>query len=170
MDTGAWWACVCGRKGNVRSIRAFAQLNPAILIHAQHVHGGSAHGRSPGDFTIAFDEMIFPVIQARMIQAGDFFASRIDSGEVDPFAQIAVVTGEREIVRGVFSAMPPGNDMFDVKGERFLVLMYLAILATVFRASPDQLTQPVVHQAALALASALRALAWRMPMSVLACT
>ena len=114
--------------------------------------------------------MILPIIESRMEQASYLAGFWIEAGKVHAFVQIAVVASEREIIRRIFSSMLTGNDVLDMKGQRLLVLPQLAIFAGVFCASPDELTQPVVHQAAFARASALRALAWRIPMTVLPCT
>jgi hypothetical protein len=103
------------RAGTTSLLRAFAQLHSAILIHPQHAHCGSAHGRSPSDFSIAVDKVIFPIVQPWMIQARYFSISWINAGKIYPFAQIAMMTGERQIIRYVFATVPPGNNVFDVK-------------------------------------------------------
>ena len=105
-----------------------------------------------------------------MIQACQFPVSRIEGGKIGALVKVTVMTGKREIVRDILSAMLARSDVFNVERQQLLALMHLTILAAIFRASPNQLTQAIVHQAALALASTLRALAWRIPITVLACT
>lgn len=139
--------------------RALTQLLPAVFIHAQQIHRGPANGRQADDFTVAIFEMVFPIIEPRMEQARHFPVSRIEAGKVHPLVQVAVMTRDRQIIGKVLAAVTPGNDVLDVKRKRLLVLTDLAILAAVFRPSPDQLTQAIVHQAAFAFAMALRALA-----------
>ena len=92
-----------------------------------------------------------------MKQTRQLFSLGIKAGKVRAFVQIAVMTGEREIIRRIFAAVLSRNDVFDVKSERFEILMQPAILATIFRAVPDGLSQPGVHQ--LALDKTRRALA-----------
>ena len=60
-----------------------------------------------------------------------------------------MMTGQREIFPRIFAAMLPRNDMLDVKQQRFGILRQAAILAIIFRALPDELSQPCVHQFAL---------------------
>jgi len=50
-----------------------------------------------------------------MIQARYFSISRIDAGEIYTFAQIAMMTRERQIVRHILATVPPGNNVFDMK-------------------------------------------------------
>ena len=59
------------------------------------------------------------------------------------------MTGQREIFRRILSAVLTWDDVFNVKGQWFLILPQPAILATIFRALPDDLAQLGVHQAAL---------------------
>ena len=112
--------------------------------------------------------MIAPIVKARVKQARQFFVFWIQPGEVRAFVQIAVMTGEREIFRRIFSAVLSRRDVFDVKKKRLKFLPQPAILATIFRTLPDELAQLRVHQAVLERMR--RALAWRIPMSVLAWT
>ncbi len=101
-----------------------------------------------------------------MEQARKLFGFRIETGEVRAFVRITVMTGKCEVFSGILPAVLSRDDVFDVKPERLEVLMKPAILAAAFRALPDGLAQPGVHQPAFARAR--RALACRMPMSVLA--
>ena len=64
--------------------------------------------------------------------------------------------------------MPARDDVFNVERQGFLALPQSTILAIVFRALPDQLAQLRVDQAALERMR--RALACKIPMSVLAWT
>ena len=110
--------------------------------------------------------MFTPIVKARMKKPRELFGFRVKAGKVWAFVEIAVVTGEREVFRRVFAAVLTRNDVFDVKPQRLEILMQSAILAAIFRALPDGLSQPGVHQ--FALARRRRALACKMPMSVLA--
>ncbi len=59
--------------------------------------------------------MLTPIVKSRMKQARQFFRFGIKPGKICPFVQIAVMTGQREIFRGIFSAVLSWNDVFDVK-------------------------------------------------------
>src|ERR1039457_6313943 len=93
--------------------------------------------------------MFIPIIQARMKQARQLFGLWVQAGKVCALVQIAVMTGEREIIRRIFAAVLPRNDVFDVKAQQLEILTQSAILATIFRALPDELSQLGGHQLAL---------------------
>ena len=95
-------------------------------------------------------EMFAPIIQSRMKQARQCLGLRIKSGKIRAFVQIAVVTGEREVFRRVFSSVLARSDVFDVERQRLLFLPQPAILTTILRALPDLLAQSGVHQPAFA--------------------
>ena len=80
------------------------------------------------------------------------------------------MTRERQVFRRVLASVLARRDVFDVKWQRLLFLPQPAILATTRRALPDRLAQLGVHQAGFACVSTRRALAWRIPINVLACT
>lgn len=102
-----------------------------------------------------------------MKQAGEFARLRIDARKVRAFVEIAMMTGERQILRRVIPFVLPRHDMFDVKPQWFLRLGQAAILAAILGTFADELAKPCIHQC-LACARIRRALAWRIPMSVLA--
>lgn len=81
--------------------------------------------------------MIFPIIQAWMKQAGQFFCFRIQTREVWPFVKIAMMAGERQVFRRVLSAVLTWDDVFDVERQRFASLCKATIFASVFGAPPD---------------------------------
>ena len=84
-----------------------------------------------------------------MKKSHQLFGLWIEAGKVRALVQIAVMTGEREIIRRIFPAMLSRDDMFDVKSQRLEILMQPAILTMIFRALPDELSQPGVHQFAV---------------------
>ena len=104
-------------------------------------------------------KVVTPIVKSWMKQACQFSSSRIDSREIWPFVQVAMVTGKRQIIGEVFPTVLPRDDVFNVKWQRLLFFAQMAIFTATFRSPSDQLAQPRVHQAAFARASALRALA-----------
>ena len=125
-----------------------------------------ADGGQAGYFPVAIGKMFVPIIQARVKQARQFFRLGIKARKICSLVQIAMMAGQREIFRRIFSAMLSGNNVLDVKPQRLKILMQPAILTTILCALPDGLTQAGIHQPALA--KMRRALACRIPMSVLA--
>ena len=59
--------------------------------------------------------MFTPIVQSRMKQTRQFSSFGIKPGKICPFVQVAVMTGQREIGRRIFSAVLARNDVFDVK-------------------------------------------------------
>ena len=112
--------------------------------------------------------MILLIIEPRMKQSRQLSGFGVQPRQICAFVQIAVMAGQRKIFRRVFSSMPARDDVFNVERQGFLALPQSTILAIVFRALPDQLAQLRVDQAALERMR--RALACKIPMSVLAWT
>ena len=79
-------------------------------------------------------EVLIPTLLARMEQLRDERGFRIKAGKVRPIVKIA---GERQIPQIVRPAVCFGDDVFDVEdGQRRVVLMQLAVFATVARPFP----------------------------------
>jgi hypothetical protein len=77
-----------------------------------------------------------------------------------PLVQVVLVAGQRQVVRGVPAPVLLGNDVFDVEGEkRVVVLVQPAVFAAVGRPATHQFSRGLVHQEAEV--SWARALAWR---------
>ena len=129
---------------------ASTQLQPPIFIHPQQTRRRSADCGQSDNLTTAPREMFIPIIQSRMKQARQCPGLRIKPGKIRAFVQIAVVTGEREVFRRVFSSMLARSDVFDVERQQLLFLPQPAILTTIPRALPDLLAQSGVHQPAFA--------------------
>jgi len=127
----------------------------------------SCRWRYAGDFTATMREMFVPIIQSRMKQARQCPGLRIKPGKIRAFVQIAVVTGEREVFRRVFSSMLARSDVFDVERQQLLFLPQPAILTTIPRALPDLLAQSgVINRPSQGCGG----FGLKNPMSVLACT
>lgn len=70
-----------------------------------------------------------------MEQFRNFVRLRIDTRQVRTLVQIAIDAGESKIVEAVGPAVNPWNDVFDVKGGQWrIILMQTTILASVSRA------------------------------------
>ena len=112
-------------------------------------------------------EVFLPIIRPRMKQAREFAGLRVYARKVCAFMEIAVMTGERQILQRVFAFVLARHDVFDVKLQWLLRLGETAILTAILGTFADELAKPCIHQC-LACASTRRALAWRIPMRVLA--
>lgn len=94
-----------------------------------------------------------------MKQARQFARLRVQPGEVWAFLEITVVARQSQVCLRVFSSMLPGNNVFNVKRQRFPLLRQPSILTVAAGPLPHPLAQPRVHQLAFAWASTRRALA-----------
>jgi len=59
--------------------------------------------------------MFVPIIKSRMKQTRQFSSFGIKPGKICAFMQVAVMAGQREIFRRIFSTVLSWNDVFDVK-------------------------------------------------------
>lgn len=65
----------------------------------------------------------------------------VDACEVAPFSQVAPMTGQREIVRFVRSAVLFRNNVLDVVRHRTVVLAQLAILTPISGPPPHEIAR-----------------------------
>lgn len=104
-----------------------------------------------------------------MKQQRDMSGFGIDACQITRFGQIAVDTGECEVVLGVGAAMFFRNDVFELQWNQWgLILVQLAILAPMVGSFPDVAFRFGVHHADCD--RSFRTLAWRMAMNLLAFT
>ncbi len=85
-----------------------------------------------------------------MKQARQFARLRVQAGEVWAFLEITVMARQGQVRLRVFPAMLPGNNVFNVKRQRFPLLRQPAILTVTTGPFPHPLAQPRVHQLAFA--------------------
>ena len=62
--------------------------------------------------------MIVPLVASRMEEFGDFACLRIDPSQVRAFVQVAVNTGERQVIEVVAAPMYLRNYVFDVQDSK----------------------------------------------------
>lgn len=60
--------------------------------------------------------MFSPAVAPRVKERHEVAAGEIHTCKIRAFAEIAAMTGQREVVLVVASPMLPGNDVFDVVG------------------------------------------------------
>ena len=71
-----------------------------------------------------------------MKERSDLSGLRIDTGQIRTFLQVAVPTGEREIVKLRRATVLPGDNVFDVERTAEGRLRDTTILATIAGATP----------------------------------
>ena len=87
------------------------------------------------------------MLPAGVEQFGQVAGRGIKSSQVRSLVQIAVDARQGEVFRIVAPAVDPGNDVLDVEGgERGIVLVKLAVLATVAGAFAHLGSAPRVHR------------------------
>jgi hypothetical protein len=84
-----------------------SQFPSSVLIHSEKLHGRARDNCYTNDLSITQPEVFFPIIQPRMKQAREFAGLWVDAGKVRAFVEIAVMTGERQILGRVFSFVLP---------------------------------------------------------------
>ena len=89
--------------------------------------------------------MVEPPIAARMEQAHNFAGVRINPRQIWAFAQIAVRTGESEIVCIVIPTMLARSHMLHVEAQFGKFLRKPAVLAVLARPHTDKLAQLDIH-------------------------
>jgi hypothetical protein len=127
-------------------------------------------GQSDGNDAIV-SQVFLPPVAARMEESHDLIRHRINSGQVRPFVEVAMMTRKREVRRIVGATVLPGDNVFDVKRhEREVRLSEPAILAALSCSLADELANRGVRHAEGLLARKTRALRCKIPMTWIACT
>ena len=83
----------------------------------------------------------------------------VNARKIGAFMQIAMVTGQRQILRRVFSSMLASNHVLYMKDQRLSVLSQSAIFAKMIGTIADKLAERRVHQPAPVCSRMRRALA-----------
>jgi hypothetical protein len=90
--------------------------------------------------------MFAPDIPTWMEQRNDCACIGIDTRQVWPCVGVATITGEREVVWIITSAMLLGHNMLDVKGNRWRRFLWNATVFTGVTSTPsDELSRARIH-------------------------
>ena len=140
------------------------QSQPGSSIHVQHSGGDTPDHRPSNNHRAIKPEVLFPRLGARVEQTDNRAGVQVNAGQITPLIGVASVTGEREVGEVVGAAVFSRNDVFNVEGGEWqLVLVQPTVLAASSRPFPNLPASHRVHQVvADALRTAL-ALAWRIP-------
>jgi hypothetical protein len=87
-----------------------------VRVHIQHSNCGSANIALADDKVAAPFKVLCPPVTPGMEQGCDGLGCRINPREVSAFVQIAINTGQGEIVEGIATAVLAGNDVLYMKG------------------------------------------------------
>src|ERR1035437_1381177 len=127
------------------------QLQPAGRVDFEHLDGRTPHGRQANQREAVPSKVIAPAIPARMKQPHNLARVGVNPGEVGALVQVAVETGQSQVLLLVSTPMLPGDDVLDMKpADRLVLLAQTAILATVAGPIPHPLAQRGVHHPACA--------------------
>lgn len=86
------------------------QLNAFVCIHLKHPRGGPAHRRFACDARSVTNEMFRPLILAWIKQPHDVGCVRVASGEIRALVKVALLTGQRQILKIVRAAVFARDD------------------------------------------------------------
>ena len=90
--------------------------------------------------------MLFPTLVARMKQVRDLAGLRIYAREIGPLVQIAVNSGEGQVLQAIRSPVDFWHNVLDMQGgQGRIVLMQLAILAPVAGPFPHPRSGLQIH-------------------------
>src|SRR5262249_10883039 len=88
-------------------------------------------------------EMLCPPVPSRVKKWNRLHRFRIDTRQIRTLFQVAVPTGEREIVKLRRTTVLLGDNMFDVERTAERRLWDVTILATMAGATPYPVRQPI---------------------------
>jgi hypothetical protein len=125
----------------------FANTSTFRVIHLQQRHCRSTYRCSPNDVLFLVSKMVKPPIVARMEQAHYFTGVRINPRQVWALAEIAVRTGESEIICIVIPTVLARNNVLFVEAQFGKFLRGPAVLTVLARPHADKLAQLYIHQA-----------------------
>lgn len=115
------------------------------IVHLQQRYGCAARRSQPQHVGVLIEEMIEPRIAAGIEQDYDFPASRINRGQVRTLLEIAVRTGQREVMGIICSTVLSRDDVLYVKTQFGKFLRHAAVFTTLASSRADELTQLRVH-------------------------
>jgi len=122
-----------------------AECNSPVSVHVQDIRGRPAD-RSQAANNAAFDgEMLVPGVRSWIEQPSELGTRRVQSGEVWAFVEVAVPTGECQVVRLIAATVGPSHNVFDLETVRVVPLGKPAILAPLSCTVPNGKDRLVVH-------------------------
>lgn len=108
-------------------------------VYVQNGNGSSAARCQSNQAGTIPSKMPRPPLTARVKQHYDAIGFNVSTAQIARLGQIAIVTGPREALRFVGTAVFLGKDMLDVEGkQRQVVFMETAVLAAPVGACSDQ--------------------------------
>lgn len=127
-----------------------AKVELIVRVHVQDLDGRPTDGGSTGDVDSLESKVILPSLLARVESFGDGAGERVNARQVGAFVEVTVDAREAEIGFVIGAAVLARADVLDVQGgERRVILMQVAILATVGRPLAHEGSRRLRHKAAL---------------------
>ena len=106
-------------------------------------------------------KMLGPFVPPRMEKPHDPVGLRLDARQVGAFHQVAIGTGQGQVLRIVSATMLARDDVLDMKAQFGKLLREVAVLAKTAGPAPNQRAQRRVHQAAFGCCRNARASAFK---------
>jgi len=115
-------------------------------VHIEQSDCSAALWRQADDATAAEYEMFAPDILTGVEQCDECTCFGIDTHQIRSFVCVTTITGEREVVWIVSTAVLLGHNMLDVKWDEWgCFLRDAAILTNLARTPSDKLSRAGVH-------------------------
>ena len=126
--------------------RLGSKLDLLIRVEIEQLHGGPANGCQAVDQAALPLKMVRPRVATRVEEFRQGACLRIVSSDVAPLVQIAVNTGQREIIQLIVPAVLFRQNVLDVeRGQGRLILMETTIFTAVSSTLADGPTRGGVH-------------------------
>lgn len=115
--------------------------------------------------------MVLPCLASRIEERDNVSSLGVDPRQVWPLVQVAVMAGQREVIRIISAAMLSSNDVLYVKRrDEKILLQRSAVFAAPPSSRPNKIADGPARHAPAARASAPRALACRTERKSMAAT
>jgi hypothetical protein len=90
-------------------------------------------------------KVLVPEVAPRVEEWNHISVSRVNTGEVGAFVEVAAEATESKVVRAISAAVFPGGDVVDGKSLPMSSLGKMAVFAALLGTVTDELAQGVVH-------------------------
>ena len=94
-----------------------ADTLPLLVVHFEEGDRHPSNRRLPTDERAVRSKMFCPLVPPRMEEPHDSVRPWLDAGEVGTFDQIAIGTGQGQVLRVVSAAMLPRDNVLNVKAQ-----------------------------------------------------
>jgi hypothetical protein len=119
-------------------------------IHVENADRRPADSRLSKNVYAAPRKVVFPALVSRMKQLRHPIRLRVNARQVRAFVKITVNASQSQIVEIITTAVEFRENVLDVQDcQRRVVLMQLAVLATIAGALPDAGFRSLIHRSGI---------------------